>query len=144
MCRGLQLASCTTSKRVYNIHAINFGAGEQARLLTSVLGSVVAQEQATSIAEGSATAQQVPQGPYQPQNFADLSGRREKLGASRQCALSSGYAMAPLLGDYRFCFLIYSWKADRNNLIMFKVCCNFDFKNDDDYMHYSQSTFHFI
>ena len=43
-------------------------AGEQARLLTAVLGSVAAQEQA-NIAEGSAVAQQ---GPHQPQDFVDL------------------------------------------------------------------------
>ena len=44
--------------KVCEIHAINFGAGEQARLLTAVLGSMAAKEQANSIAEGSAGAQQ--------------------------------------------------------------------------------------
>ena len=37
--------------------------------------------------EGSAAA---PQGPHQPQNFVDLSGGREKQGASRKCGLSNG------------------------------------------------------
>ena len=59
-------------------HAINFGAGEQARLLTVVLGSVAAQELADSIAEGSAAAPLGPQGPHQSFNFVDLSGGREK------------------------------------------------------------------
>ena len=56
------------------------GAGEKARLHTAVLGSVVAQEQANSIAEGSVVAQQ---GPHQPQDFVDLSAGRGKQGASR-------------------------------------------------------------
>ena len=58
-----------------------------------------AQEQAK---EGSAAAQQ---GPHQPQNVVDVSGGREKQRASRKCGSSNGYAMAPLLGDYRFCLL---------------------------------------
>ena len=58
------------------------GAGEKARLPTAVLGSVAAQEQANSIAEGSAAAQQ---GPHQPQDFVDLLEGSEKQGASRKC-----------------------------------------------------------
>ena len=72
----------------------------------------------------SAAGQQGPQEPHKLQNVVDLSGRREKQGASRKCGSSNGYAMAPLLGDYRFGFLFYSWKADRNNL-MFSVCRKF-------------------
>ena len=62
----------------------------------------MAQEQANSIVEGSAAVQQ---GPHQPQDFVVLSAGRGKQGASRKCGSSNGYAMAPLLGDYRFCFL---------------------------------------
>ena len=84
---------------------------------------MVAQEHANSIAEGSAAAQQRPQGPHQPQNFVDISGGREKQGASRKCGSSNGYAMAPILGDYRFCFCccFYSWKAHRNNLMFLVI-----------------------
>ena len=42
--------------KAYEILVVNVGAREQARLLTAVLRSVVAQEQANSIAEGSAAA----------------------------------------------------------------------------------------
>ena len=52
-----------------NAMSPDFGAGEQARLLTTVLGSEAAKEQANSIVEGSATAQRGPQGPHQPQIF---------------------------------------------------------------------------
>ena len=58
---GLQLVA---SLQACEVHAVNFGAGEQARLLTAVLGSVMAQEQANSIAEGSAVAQQGLHGPH--------------------------------------------------------------------------------
>ena len=60
---------------------------------------MVTQEQANSIAEGSAATQQGPKGPHLPQNIVDLSGGRDKQGASRKCGSSNGYAMAPLLGD---------------------------------------------
>ena len=99
------------------IHAVNFPFGEQARQLTAVLSSVTAQELASSIADGSPTAQQGPQRPHPPENFVDLSGGGVKQGASRKCGSSNGCAMVPLLGNYLFCFLyIYSWKADMNNL----------------------------
>ena len=67
MRRGLQLASC-----------IKFRSSRtgQTSYSTVVLGSVAAQEQTNSIAEGSAAGQQRPQGPHQPQNFVELSGER--------------------------------------------------------------------
>ena len=73
---------------------------------------MAAQEQANSIVEGSAAAQQGPQGPRQPQYFVDLSGGREKQGASRKCSSSNGYAMAPLLGDYSFCFFLLQGRQE--------------------------------
>ena len=48
MHRGLQLLYHLKARE---IHGVNFGSGEQARLLTVVLGSVAAQERANSIAE---------------------------------------------------------------------------------------------
>ena len=63
---GLQLVA---SLQACEVHAVNFGAGEQASLLTVVLGSVMAQKQTNSIEEGFAAAQQGLQGPHQPQTF---------------------------------------------------------------------------
>ena len=56
-------ASCTTLKRA-----------RSTPLISELESSVEAQEQANSIAEGSAAAQQGPQGPHLPQN---LSFRRK-------------------------------------------------------------------
>ena len=72
-------------------------------LISEMESSVTAQEQANSLEEVSTAAQQGPQS-HLPQDFVDLSGGREKQGASRKYGSSNGYAMAPLLGDYSFYF----------------------------------------
>ena len=51
---------------------------------------MAAQEQANSIAEGSAAPQQGPQGPHLPQTVVDLSGVRENQGASRKGGSNNG------------------------------------------------------
>ena len=59
-------------------YAVKFRSSRtgQTSYSAAVLGSVAAQEQANSIAEGSAAAKQGPQGPHQTQNFVELSGER--------------------------------------------------------------------
>ena len=78
MCRGLQLVA---PLQIAQDPSLEFRSWREARLLTTVLRSVAAQEQANSIVEVSAAAQQGPQGPHQPQHFVDHSGGRKKQGA---------------------------------------------------------------
>ena len=87
------------------IQAVNFGAEELRG------GSRAGQDYSGWI-------QQRLQGPHLPQNIVDLSGGREKQGASRKCGSSNGCLGSTTRRLQFFFFCFYSWKADRDNLVI--------------------------
>ena len=99
------------------IHAVKFRSWRagQTSYSTAVLGSVAPQEQANSIAEGSAAAQQRPQGPHQPKNFQEKGETRSFKKVWFEQWLCHGSTTG------RLHVMFSGWKADRNNLMFLVI-----------------------